>query len=137
MSVISENDKSAKKDEFDYLKSLRDTDPICAINYIINNFYFSQEVETEYTYKWAYKGDILILCVLIKKPILSKLIIYYQHSQWQYIRYDYNSEKWNQKICSFLDLQDCVDIFEDKKDRARFIRTIWDCHLNWLLPDKN
>lgn len=139
-----ENYKTIQKEEFDYLKSLRETSPHCVIDFIIDNFYSSQAVPNkDYRYKWTYKNDqitdttILVLCVLIKKPILSKLIIYYQHSQWQYLRYDYEDGDWNPIICSFLDLRDCVDIFEDKKERVRFIRTIWDCRLNWILPEKD
>jgi hypothetical protein len=130
----SENDKNPE--EFDYLKSLRDTGPLCAINFVIDNFYYGiagPRIIRDYRYKWTYKDDILLLCVLVRKPILSKLIIYYQNSQWQYIRYDYEHGSWNSVICMFLDLRDCVDIFVDKKDRARFLRSIWDCKLNWII----
>lgn len=121
------------KEEFDYLRSLRDSCPTCLINYIVENFYGHKD--KEYICKWTYCDEVLVLCVLIKIPFLSKLIIYYQNSQWQYLRYDFEGNEWSPIMCHFLDLQDCVDIFRSKKERARFLRKIWDCQLNWLIED--
>lgn len=120
------------KEEFDYLKSLQDSCPTCVIEYIITEFYKPSDKSPEYDHKSTYHKGIFVLCVLIKNPVLSKLVIYYQNEQWQYIRFDFESD-WVQKGCMFLYLRDCVDIFESKKEQMRFIRSVWNCHLEWLI----
>ena len=125
--------KPHAKEDFDYFRSLQESCHTCVIEYIIKEFYKPSEKPLEFDYRSTYQEGILVLCVLVEIPVLSKLVIYYQHKQWQYIRYDWEAEQWISKECVFLDLRDCTDIFGSKKERMRFIRNVWNCHLEWLI----
>lgn len=118
-------------DKFDYMTPLLETDPNCVINHILQEFY-PPHTEREFEYRTSKCEDIPVLCVLIQKPFLSRLLIYYQNEQWQYVRYDFK-EDWVEVECMFLELRDCVDIFDTQKILNRFIRSVWNCHNDWQI----
>jgi hypothetical protein len=120
-------------EEFDYTRPMKESCPDCTIQHFLEEFYPPGGNEFEYR-KIIHKG-VEVWCVLIKKPFLSKLIIYYQHRQWQYVRYDYDVY-WKRIESQFLDLRDCIDIFADEKNLKRFVRSIWNCHGDWLMFDE-
>lgn len=124
------------EEKFDYLKSLQDSRPTVVIEHFIKEFYKPSDDPYDIDFRSTDYQNIPILCVLIRKPILSKLIIYYQNKQWQYLRYDYIDNIWTPIECMFFDLRDCIDIFESKKERMRFIRSVWSCNLDWLISER-
>lgn len=120
--------------EFDYCQTIEDTCPVCLILFILNNYYKPNVYSFDYRYS-KYSGHDIV-CVIVKgNNYFGRLIIYQQHKQWYYMRFDYIDGYWIDMMCMFLDLRDCVDIFHYQKDTNRFIRSVWDCTNTWRIPN--
>lgn len=118
--------------KFEYLKSIDEICPRCVIEHILSDFYVPRKYR--YEYEWHdYSGHDIICTIVQSDNFYSKILIYYQNKQWQYVRLDLVNGKWIEMESQFLDLRGCVDIFQYEKDINRFVRSIWDCGMNWKI----